>query len=123
MPVTSLADLTLEWNPLGALVRAGLMLNHESIKQFRHSLAVHSPLTYPPLIPTERLMIIGGVGDRFAPPKHARLLWDHWGRCRIHWFPGSHIIHLDQGDYRRKMLCFMNEIGFVEPRTRDVAVA
>jgi hypothetical protein len=40
------------------------------------------------------------------------LLWDHWGRCRIHWFPGSHIVHLDRGDYLRRMGRFLNEIEF-----------
>ena len=58
-------------------------------------------------------MIVGGVGDRLAPPKHSRLLWDHWDRCRIHWFPGSHILQLDRGNYLRQMARFLNEIGFI----------
>jgi hypothetical protein len=58
-------------------------------------------------------MIIGGVGDRMAPPKHSRLLWDHWDRCRIHWFPGNHLIHLDRGDYLDQMHRFLREIDFL----------
>jgi pimeloyl-ACP methyl ester carboxylesterase len=79
-------------------------------------MAVHSPLTYRPAIPKEHLMIVGGVGDRLAPPKHARLLWEHWGRCRIHWFPGSHLLHLDRGAYLRKIAEFWGQIGFLPPR-------
>ena len=71
------------------------------------------PLTYAPLLSKERLMIIGGVGDRLAPPKHAHLLWEHWNRCRIHWFPGSHLIHLDRGRYLGELSRFLRDIGFV----------
>jgi len=56
-------------------------------------------------------MIIGGVGDRMAPPKHSRLLWD---RCRIHWFPGNHLLHLDRGEYLEQMLRFMRELEFLD---------
>ena len=57
-------------------------------------------------------LVIAGAGDRLAPPKHARLLWDHWDRPRIHWFPGNHLLHLDQGKYLKEMAAFMREIGF-----------
>jgi hypothetical protein len=40
------------------------------------------------------------------------LLWDHWNRCRIHWFPGSHLIHLDRGSYFKQMRLFLDEIEF-----------
>ena len=75
-------------------------------------MAVHSALTYQPKLPKERLMVIAGAGDRLAPPKHARLLWDHWDRPRIHWFPGNHLLHLDQGKYLKEMASFMREVGF-----------
>ncbi len=47
-------------------------------------------------------MVIAGAGDRLAPPKHVRLLWGHWDRPRIHWFPGNHLVHLDKGKYLRR---------------------
>lgn len=112
VPVTSIADLVLEWHPIAEYVRAGLALAGRSIKDARQVLAVSCPLTYEPLLSRERLFIIGGVGDRLAPPKHSRLLWDHWGRCKMHWFPGSHLVHLDRGEYFRHMRRFMAEIGF-----------
>ena len=65
------------------------------------------------MLPPEKLMIVAGVGDRLAPPKHSRLLWDHWERCRIHWFPGSHIIHMDRGAYLTEMARFMVGRGFL----------
>jgi hypothetical protein len=75
-------------------------------------LAPCTPLSYRPLLPKERLFLIGGVGDRLAPPRHARLLWDHWDRPRMHWFPGSHVLHLDRGEYFRATRVFFEDIGF-----------
>lgn len=115
VPVISIADLMLEWQPLGFFTRAVMKAGGLTIQQARKLVAVSCPLTYQPAIPRERLMIVGGVADRLCPPKHSRLLWDHWGRCRLHWFPGSHILHLDRGDYLKQMARFMVDIGFMEP--------
>lgn len=114
VPVISLPDLVLEWEPIGSAVRASLALFNRTIIDARHLLAASSPLTYVPRLPKERLMIIGGVGDRLAPPKHSRLLWEHWGRCRIHWFPGSHLIHLDRGEYLDEIALFLDDVGFLQ---------
>jgi hypothetical protein len=112
VPVASLPDLVLEWFPLNLPIKAALKVSNTSIREARHMLAVHSPLTYPPLIPKERLMVIAGAGDRLAPPKHGRLLWDHWDRPRIHWFPGNHLVHLDKGKYLKEIARFLREIDF-----------
>lgn len=113
VPVVSPFDLILEWQPTGLMIRLGLAALGRSIKDGRRLLAPTTPLTHRPAIAKERLMIIGGVGDRLAPPKHSRLLWDHWDRCRIHWFPGNHMLHLDRGEYLEQMLRFMRELEFL----------
>lgn len=112
VPLASAFDLALQWPPAGTLIKAGLRLADSSIQEARHATAVSCPLTYNPRLPKDRLMIVGGAGDRFAPPKHARLLWDHWNRPALHWFPGNHLIHLDQGKYLREMAEFLRQIGF-----------
>jgi pimeloyl-ACP methyl ester carboxylesterase len=112
VPVVSIVDILLEWAPASWIAKALMIANDMSICEARHQVAVHCPLTYKPLLPKERLMIVGGAGDRLAPPKHARLLWDHWDRCQIHWFPGNHVVHLDKGRYLKEMLAFMRGIGF-----------
>ncbi|MCC6876522.1 MAG: hypothetical protein IT378_19620 [Sandaracinaceae bacterium] len=114
VPVASIADLVQEWEPLGAIVRRALDVYDLSLEDARYMLAVSCPLTYAPLLSRERLFVIGGVGDRLAPPKHSRLLWDHWDRCRIHWFPGSHLVHLDRGEYLRQTARFLRSIGFFD---------
>lgn len=113
VPVVSFADLVLEWQPIGWMLRAALATMHLDLSDARRLTAVSCPLTYAPVLPPEKLMIVSGVGDRLAPPKHSRLLWDHWNRCRIHWFPGSHIIHMDRGEYLIEMARFMVGLGFL----------
>jgi pimeloyl-ACP methyl ester carboxylesterase len=113
VPVASLADLALEWQPLGSALRAGLRLAGRTIEDARLLTAVSSPLTWKPVIPRDHLMIVAGVGDRLASPKHSRVLWDHWGRCRIHWFPGSHILHMDRGEYLRQIARFLHKTDFL----------
>lgn len=115
VPIISVADLMLEWQPIGALMRAALAVGGLGPGDARRLVAASCPLTYPPVLPRERLMIVGGAGDRLAPPKHSRLLWDHWQRCRIYWFPGSHSIHLDRGKYLTEMARFMVGLGFLKP--------
>ncbi len=114
VPLATLPDLVLEWEPIGAVIRASLKLFRQRIEDARAMLAVSSPLSYAPLLPRERLMVIGGIGDRLAPPKHSRLLWEHWQRCKLHWFVGSHLLHFDRGDYLRHTGRFLNEAGFFE---------
>ncbi len=115
VPVVSLPDLILEWFPANVPIKFFLRAAGLGVRDFRHMMAVHSPLTYQPLIPRERLMVIAGAGDRLAPPKHARLLWDHWDRPRVHWFPGNHVLHLDQGKYLKEIAAFLHKIGFDQP--------
>jgi len=112
VPVVSLADLVMEWEPIASYLRAAMRLAGRDVRVARELLAPSSPLSFSPKIARERLFLIGGVGDRLAPPRHARLLWEHWGRPRLHWFPGSHVIHLDRGEYFRAMRGFFADIGF-----------
>jgi len=113
VPIISVADLVLEWQPMGTLMRAALAASKLTPADARRLVAVSCPLTYKPVLPPERLMIVGGAGDRLAPPKHSRLLWDHWQRCWMYWFPGSHSIHLDRGKYLTEMARFMKGLGFL----------
>lgn len=113
VPVVSIADLVLEWEPIATALKVALRVMGKDVRTARAMLAPACPLAFAPKLPRERLFIIGGVGDRLASPRHARALWDHWGRPRMHWFPGSHVLHLDRGEYFRSMRRFFGEIGFV----------
>ena len=114
VPVASMVDLLLAWGPLAKLLRRTLRLAGIGIQDARRLLAVHHALSYRPALPKERLMVIAGVGDRMAPPSHARLLWEHWGQPTAYYFPGNHALHLDRGGYLRVMAKFLARQGLVE---------
>jgi hypothetical protein len=111
-PVVSMDRLIREWFPANLLVVGGAWAAGLDGEVLARALAVHSPLTYEPLLVRKRRMIIGGLGDRLAPPEQSVLLWEHWGRCALHWFPGNHVIHLNRAVYHREMLAFMQGVGF-----------
>lgn len=113
VPVASLVDLVLQWEPMGSAARALLKVSGLTVPELRRLAAVSCPLTWEPVVPPDRRMIIGGAGDRLAPPKHTRLLWEHWDRCRIHWFPGSHLLHLDRGAYLWQLARFLRSVEFL----------
>ena len=114
VPLVSIADLVMEWHPISMATRGIMGALKLSLADIRKLVAVHSPLSYPVKLPKERLLIIGGVGDRMAPPKHARLLWEHWDKPDIHWFAGSHLVHLGRDAYHSRMRSFLREINFLD---------
>ncbi len=114
VPVATLADVVLEWEPLGTIVRAAMKTLDMDVVEARKLMSVSCPLSWKPLLPKQRLMVIGGVGDRLAPPTHTRLLWDHWGRPRLHWFPGSHVLHVDRTEYLNEISKFLQDINFIQ---------
>lgn len=98
-PVVNLATMTPSWFPANvttALLRRAGGLPQELVER---AMAIHSPLAYPAALPKERLMVVGGLGDRLAPPEQSLLLWEHWDRPRLHWFPGSHVLHFGRRRY------------------------
>ena len=109
-PVVTPATMFDEWFPANKLVRLGLRLSHISRDELGAGLAYHSPLNYPPLVGKDRRMIITGLADRMAPPNQAVLLWEHWDHCALHWFPGSHVMHVSQLDYLRRMTSFLHAV-------------
>jgi len=111
-PVVVPAKLFDEWFPANALVKLGLRLSNINRDEFNAGLSYHCPLNYPPVIPTDRRMIITGLGDRLAPPDQSVMLWQHWDHCALHWFPGSHGLHVSQLDYLRRMTAFLHEVMF-----------
>lgn len=111
-PVVTPGDLFAEWFPASTLMGLGLRLTGISRAELSAGLAYHGPLNYQPLLPKNRRMIITGLGDRMAPPEHAVALWEHWDRCALHWFPGSHVLHVSQLDYLRRMTPFLHQFMY-----------
>lgn len=116
-PVVLPADMMMEWQPLNWVFRVLQAQGGPGITEMRHAGALHCPLTYRPKISADRLLVIGGAGDRFTGPRYVNLLHEHWAGSRLHWFPGNHVMHLQQREYLRLMRVFMDE-ACSRPHTR-----
>jgi hypothetical protein len=88
VPTCDLLDVFLRHVPARLRPRA---IEHKLISdETRALLRVTSPLTFPPLVPPDRLFIFAGTGDRMSPPEQAIDLWEHWGEPEIRWFDSNH---------------------------------
>lgn len=112
--LAEMSSLIRSWFPAGQLLDAALRRQGLGLDDLRAALAVHSPLSYAPALPKDRLFIIGGLGDRLAPPEQSRMLWEHWDRPHLHWYPGNHVMHVNRGDYLREMGRFLQSTGFAD---------
>lgn len=113
-PAVHFGEIMRLWFPAGAAMRLALGRVGVSMEDLDEVLAVHGPLNYAPAIDHDRLFVIGGLGDRLTPPAQARMLWEHWDRPRMHWYPGNHVVHLQRSAYLREMGRFLGTIGFSE---------
>ncbi len=115
-PVVAPVDMALQWQPVAPVSQLMFSLGDLDMAEMRHCMALHSPLTYQPKIAPERLFIISGAGDRFTSPRFVRLLHEHWEGSRIHWFPGNHLLHLQQTHYLRDMHSFIERCFAVKEK-------
>lgn len=109
VPVVSVESEIEDWFPANKLFALGQRLGRIDRDDFVAATAYHSPLNYPPLVPKDRRLIITGLGDRLAPPEQAEMLWEHWDRCTLHWFPGNHVLHVSQPEYLRRETAFLRK--------------
>ncbi|MGH8461228.1 MAG: alpha/beta hydrolase family protein [Stenotrophobium sp.] len=107
-PVVNVFDMAMEWQPVRPFLRGMMRLDDINIRELRHGMALHSPLTYAPRMDPERLLIISGAGDRFTSPRFVSQLHEHWPGSQMHWFPGNHLLHFRRGAYLRLMKRFMD---------------
>jgi pimeloyl-ACP methyl ester carboxylesterase len=112
VPVVAPDQTVDEWFPANKVVALRSRLSNTGSELTKAATQYSSPLNYQPLVPKDRRLIITGLGDRLAPPEQAEMLWEHWDRCALHWFPGNHILHVSQPDYLRRMTRFMRDFMF-----------
>lgn len=123
LPIVSLPDAIMEWTPLNSAMRAALRWYGASVRDLRATMALHSPLSRPTLLTPDRLMIIGGMGDRLASPRHAEMLQQHWGHCHVHWFAGAHAVIRQQAQINQAKKAFLESIGFIDGKARSTRPA
>jgi len=114
VPLVSLPDAIMEWKPLDLVIKSVMRWYGVDMHDVRATTAVHSPLSRPVLLPPERLLIIGGMGDRLASPRHSETLQQHWGNCPIHWHAGAHALPRQQAQTNAVKKRFLQGIGFID---------
>jgi acetyl esterase/lipase len=103
VPGVSPIDAFLDWQPTGMLLSRLMRSQGVSVDQMRGLVAVHNPLSYASPMAGERVLIIGGLGDRVTAPQDVELLHRHWPGSTMHWFAGSHLLHFGRSAYLRLM--------------------
>ncbi|EUA91576.1 hypothetical protein I551_1977 [Mycobacterium ulcerans str. Harvey] len=125
-PVVTPAELFEQWFPASKLVRLGLCLSSISRGELDAGLAFHSPLNYRPQLPKHRRMIIAGLAIGWLHPI-TRNRFGNTGSLRAALVSRSHVLHVSQLDYLRRMTAFLatscSTSGFgrrsaVQPGTR-----
>jgi dienelactone hydrolase len=111
IPATDFARLSWRHGPPDSLRRAeelGVGLN-ETLDLKR----VISPLALEPKVPHERRYIFGGSADQLVPPDQVRDLWRHWGKPKMHWYPGAHVTFGAHPSVRRFIDDAFRESGLI----------
>jgi hypothetical protein len=108
VPAVSLPGLASIWFPIGHALSLARTLTRTPTDLADQAMAIHSPLNYPPVLPKDRLLLVGGLGDRLAPPSQTLQLWEHWNRPQLHWFLGNHLLHFGRRRYLEDMRTVMN---------------
>jgi hypothetical protein len=99
IPATDFTDLTWRHgSPRDIREAEETGVNREEVSRL---LSVVSPLSLSPRVAPEARFIFAGTADRLAPPDQARALWEHWGRPRIAWYPGTHLSFRRETGVRR----------------------
>lgn len=99
VPTSNLLDVFRRHIPARLRPRAD---EHGLMGEEAHAIhRVVTPLSFPPVVPRDRLFIYAATGDRMATAKQAHALWKHWGEPAIEWFGGNHIAFLWSGGTAR----------------------
>jgi len=109
IPATDMASLM--WaHGRGSRTRSQAENRGVTESTLRQAFTCHSPLERPVTVPKDRLCIVAGEGDRIAPPAQAHLLWEHWERPAIHWFPGGHLAQFGRRRAYAQMAHFLQAL-------------
>jgi hypothetical protein len=115
IPLASLSDMMWSGGERDPRVKEAMTAGW-SRAALRDFFRVHAPLARPPLVPHDRRLVIAALGDRICPPEHADALWRHWGRPRMHWYPGGHLAQFRRGVALRQVRTLLRDAGLLPPR-------
>lgn len=113
VPLISIPDAMMEWKPLDLILKTFMRRYDVNMPELRNTMAFHSPLARPALLSPDRLLIIAGMGDCMASPRHSETLQQHWSNCALHWHAGAHALMRQQHQTNLAKQAFLTRIGFI----------
>ena len=113
IPLASIADFA---RASGRLVGTGeeQLLQYEAIEA---AYRVVSPLSRPPRIERDHVLVIGAAADRITPIQHAHRLAAHF-EVSLEIFPGGHLLQFGRGEAFRSVGRLLGRLGLLNPRRR-----
>ena len=111
IPVSDLTDVVVDHEAL-----RGVVVPKNLVDAGRRALALVRPLGRPSQLPSDRVMIVGAVGDRITKTAHAEALAAHFG-CELVTFPGAHLLQFGRRDAFGSIARFLARLGVVGPRS------
>jgi len=108
IPLASIADFARD---------GGRLVGTEDQRRIQHelledSVRVVSPLARAPLVPRDRILVVGGEADRITPLSHARRLAEHFG-SELVVFRGGHLLQLGRSDAFRAVGRMLGRAGLI----------
>ncbi|MFY9587266.1 MAG: alpha/beta hydrolase [Actinomycetota bacterium] len=96
-----------------AKMRSRARQNGLGMEKLHDLYRVVSPLSWPSKVPTDKIFMYAGVGDRMSTPGQAHRLWRHWGEPKVLWYDGGHLAFLWSGRVVKFLDEALTESGFV----------
>lgn len=111
IPLASLADFARDQGRLGRS-DAETGAQHAALERAHR---VVSPLHRAPVVPGERVLVVGAEADRITPVAHARRLARHFGAPLETWH-GGHLLQVGRAEKFRRIGRLLRELGMVRER-------
>ncbi|RIL10824.1 MAG: hypothetical protein DCC75_03560 [Proteobacteria bacterium] len=89
-------------------------------KKLRDLFSRHNPTNYRAATARERMLFIGGKGDKIVSARHPRRLAKHWDGARVVWLEGGHAALTQSLKALEKAIDFLIERGVVSESAREL---
>lgn len=111
VPCASLADVA---RAVGLLIGSKEEQDHQH-EALEAVLRVTSPLARKALVEPDRIVVVGGHGDRITPLEHAKRMALHFGAA-LETFHGGHLLQFGRAEAFRAIERMLERVGIVEGR-------
>jgi hypothetical protein len=114
IPVASFGDLF--WHHgTGSPERAAAEADGITLERMKAAMEVVTPLSRPPRVSPERVLVLEAAGDRIAPRAHSAWLADHFRATRVA-FAGGHVLQIGRARAFRAVARKLAELQVIPPR-------